>query len=117
LRKKGDDMAAKLALPLALRPFPRLALHPVRLATALALIYLVLAGGYIVYSSRIAAKIAPTLMDLERIDIETYRQARLAEGGEAGFRAAVIADLERRRDLYCPATPETAAGIPPKDLD
>ena len=56
-------------------------------------------------------------MNFEKVDIQEYRNARLAEGGEAGFRAAVISDLQRRRDEHCPATPETAAGIPPKDLD
>lgn len=50
-------------------------------------------------------------MNFERLDIESYRKARLAEGGEAGFRAAVIADLEERRDKYCPATNESAPGI------
>jgi len=68
LRKKGDELAAKLALPLALRPLPRVALQPWRLATLLALIYALLAGGYIVYSSKLAASIAPTLLALERME-------------------------------------------------
>ena len=33
----------------------------------------------------------------------SYRADRLAEGGAKGFRRAVVNDLERRRDLYCPA--------------
>jgi hypothetical protein len=44
---------------------------------------------------------------LEAVDMATYRAARLAEGGAKGFRRAVVRDLERRRDLYCPIDPET----------
>lgn len=40
-------------------------------------------------------------MSLEAIDIAPYREAMLAVGGPDGFKAAVIADLERRRDLHC----------------
>ena len=40
-------------------------------------------------------------IQLELVDIPTYRERLLAEHGEAGFPAAVIADLTRRRDLYC----------------
>jgi len=39
---------------------------------------------------------------LEVVDIATYRAERLAEGGPRGFKRAVVNDLERRRDLYCP---------------
>jgi hypothetical protein len=42
---------------------------------------------------------------LELVDIETYRRELLAAAGREGFRRAVTADLERRRDLYCPAEP------------
>lgn len=38
---------------------------------------------------------------LEVVDIAAYRDGLLAEHGEGGFRAAVIADLTRRRDLHC----------------
>jgi 1-acyl-sn-glycerol-3-phosphate acyltransferase len=40
---------------------------------------------------------------LELVDIERYRAALLAAAGPAGFKRAVVADLERRRDLYSPA--------------
>lgn len=50
-------------------------------------------------------------MNLEVVDLAAYRKARLAEGGEEGFRAAVIRDLTARRDRYCPATPESAPGL------
>jgi hypothetical protein len=42
-------------------------------------------------------------MNLEVVDLGTYTRERRAEGGPEGFKRAVIADLERRRDLYCPA--------------
>jgi hypothetical protein len=44
---------------------------------------------------------------LEIVDMAAYRAARLEEGGPKGFRRAVVRDLERRRDLYCPIDPET----------
>ncbi len=44
-------------------------------------------------------------MNFEVLDIAEYRAALEAQGGD--FKAAVKADLERRRDCYCP--PETAA--------
>ena len=44
-------------------------------------------------------------MRLEAVDIAGYRNALLAEGGPKGFRRAVVRDLERRRDLYCPVEP------------
>jgi 1-acyl-sn-glycerol-3-phosphate acyltransferase len=41
---------------------------------------------------------------IERVDIAEYRAARMAEAGsEAGFKRAVVNDLNRRRDLHCPA--------------
>lgn len=58
---------------------------------------------------------------LELVRIAEYRAARAAEGagkaadaGEAadGFKAAVIADLTRRRDLHCPTLPHTSAPPP-----
>lgn len=49
-------------------------------------------------------------MRLEVEDIEVYRAARMAEGGEDGFKQAVKADLTRRRDRHCPVRPETDAG-------
>lgn len=44
---------------------------------------------------------------LEAVDIATYRDFLLAQHGEDGFRAAVIADLEQRRDRFCPRAPGT----------
>jgi hypothetical protein len=52
-------------------------------------------------------------MNLEVVDIAAYNAARLAEGGgPKGFRRAVVADLERRRDELCPPGPTVAAGPP-----
>lgn len=53
----------------------------------------------------------PVGMRLENVDLAAYRQELLSGAGEEGFRQAVIDDLTRRRDLYCPlAAPEAAAG-------
>jgi hypothetical protein len=42
-------------------------------------------------------------MNLEVVDIDSFRAARMEDGGgPRGFRRAVASDLERRRDLYCP---------------
>jgi hypothetical protein len=56
----------------------------------------------------------------ECLDIPAYRQGLLAEGGAKGFRRAVVADLERRRDLHCwpdpadrPGTGSPAARVSP----
>jgi hypothetical protein len=49
----------------------------------------------------------PIRLRLEVVDMAAYRAARLEEGGPKGFRRAVVRDLERRRDLYCPIDPET----------
>jgi 1-acyl-sn-glycerol-3-phosphate acyltransferase len=47
-------------------------------------------------------------MRLEVVDIDPYREARMQEGGgPRGFRRAVAQDLEKRRDAYCPVTPES----------
>lgn len=48
-------------------------------------------------------------MRLEVVDIEEFRNARLAEAGPRGFRRAVVNDLEQRRDRHCPTTPESDA--------
>jgi hypothetical protein len=48
---------------------------------------------------------------LEVLDMEEYRAARLAEGGHKGFRRAVVNDLQRRRDLYCPVDAETDGAV------
>ncbi len=49
-------------------------------------------------------------MRMEVVDIASYREARMEEGGgPRGFRRAVAQDLERRRDTYCPVTPESNA--------
>ncbi len=44
-------------------------------------------------------------MRMELVDISAYRAALMAAAGPAGFKRAVIADLERRRDLNCPCGP------------
>lgn len=44
-------------------------------------------------------------MRLELVDIASYRAELLARAGTAGFKRAVIEDLERRRDLFCPCQP------------
>ena len=42
-------------------------------------------------------------MNFETVDIAAYREERTREaGGPAGFKRAVVADLERRRDAHCP---------------
>lgn len=43
-------------------------------------------------------------MNLEVVDIASYREAQMAraDSGREAFKRAVIEDLERRRDLYCP---------------
>jgi hypothetical protein len=41
-------------------------------------------------------------LNLEVVDIAAYREGLLAGAGAQGFKRAVIEDLERRRDLYCP---------------
>ncbi len=38
---------------------------------------------------------------LESLEIAPYREHFLATAGQRGFKHAVVADLERRRDLYC----------------
>jgi len=44
-------------------------------------------------------------MRLELVDIAAYRAALLANAGAAGWKRAVVEDLERRRDLLCPCAP------------
>ncbi len=39
---------------------------------------------------------------LEIVDIRAYREELMAKAGQAGFKRAVIADLEHRRDTLCP---------------
>jgi 1-acyl-sn-glycerol-3-phosphate acyltransferase len=41
-------------------------------------------------------------MLIENLDLATYRERLLVEAGEPGFHKAVIDDLTRRRNLYCP---------------
>ncbi len=52
-------------------------------------------------------------MNLELVDIATYRADMMARGHgrTGGFRRAVVEDLERRRDLLCP-TEESLLGAP-----
>jgi len=53
----------------------------------------------------------PIRLRLEIVDMAGYRAARLEEAGAKGFRRAVTRDLERRRDLYCPADAETDGAV------
>ncbi|MFQ5680066.1 MAG: hypothetical protein ACE5HP_11485 [Gemmatimonadota bacterium] len=48
-------------------------------------------------------------MCLEAVEIPAYREARLAEGGTVAFKGAVIRDLARRRDRFCPVRDDTSA--------
>lgn len=48
----------------------------------------------------------------EVVDIPGYRAALLERHGVDGFKAAVIADLTRRRDACCPASPRPPAPGP-----
>lgn len=51
-------------------------------------------------------------MNLEIVDIGTYRDEQMAAAGNPrGFKRAVVTDLERRRDLYCP--PEEPPAVSP----
>ncbi len=47
----------------------------------------------------------------ECVDLATYRAEFDEAGTPRAFKRAVIADLERRRDLHCPATEETGKPI------
>lgn len=50
-------------------------------------------------------------MNFEFVDIAAYRAGKLAEGGtDAGFKKAVVADLEARRDRHCPTVANRARG-------
>lgn len=52
-------------------------------------------------------------MRLERLEIDQYRRELLAAaGGPAQFKRAVAADLDRRRDLYCPPLERASAADP-----
>lgn len=44
-------------------------------------------------------------MRLECIDIQKYRDKILGHSGYDGFKNAVVTDLERRRNLFCPVKP------------
>jgi hypothetical protein len=45
-------------------------------------------------------------MRIELVDIARYRDELLARAGPRGFKRAVVADLERRRDTICPPLAE-----------
>lgn len=47
-------------------------------------------------------------MNLERIDIASYRQELLRTASPIGLKRAIVVDLERRRDANCPAEPLAA---------
>ena len=49
-------------------------------------------------------------MNLELLDLGAYRRQLMAQAGPEGFKRAVIEDLERRRDLYCPIEQESGPG-------
>jgi hypothetical protein len=53
-------------------------------------------------------------MRLQVLDVAAYRAEILAAAGHTGWKRGVVADLERRRDLYCPCGPhgEAAADAP-----
>ncbi len=44
---------------------------------------------------------------VESLDIAAYRESIQEDAGDIGFKRAVIADLEHRRDILCPTTPIT----------
>ena len=46
-------------------------------------------------------------MSFELLDVAAYRERLLAEAGEHGFRAAVVADLEERLARHCPVRDDT----------
>lgn len=52
-----------------------------------------------------------TRIRLEDVDIAEYRAALIDSAGDDGFKKAVIADLERRRDHYAPTEEKVAAGL------
>ena len=41
-------------------------------------------------------------MGLQEVDIAAYRSSIMQKAGSQGFKAAVVEDLESRRDRYCP---------------
>jgi hypothetical protein len=45
---------------------------------------------------------------VEDVEISEYRETLMKQSGPDGFKKAVIADLERRRDLYCPTEAKLA---------
>jgi hypothetical protein len=49
----------------------------------------------------------------EELDIGEYRGHLLAEHGAGGFKRALKADLDRRRELHAPTTRESSAEPPP----
>lgn len=42
------------------------------------------------------------IMRLESLDLESYREEMVRRAGSDGFKRAVVEDLTRRRDRYCP---------------
>ena len=45
---------------------------------------------------------------LEAVELSTYRAAIMARAGEEGFKKAVMADLDRRRDLLAPTDQDSS---------
>ncbi len=54
---------------------------------------------------------------MEILDIQAYREVLGSHADPADFKAAVIADLTRRRDLYCPAAAPLAPAMLPRADD
>ncbi|MEW6337228.1 MAG: hypothetical protein ACOY3Y_07660 [Acidobacteriota bacterium] len=50
-------------------------------------------------------------LTLELLDVAWYREIMLHRGGEEGFKKAVIADLQERRDRYCPPGPRESLSL------
>jgi len=56
-------------------------------------------------------------LNLECLDIAEYRAEMEADTTCRSFKRAVIKDMERRRDLHCPATPETGKPVTAEEFE
>jgi hypothetical protein len=50
-------------------------------------------------------------LTLELLDVAWYREIMLHRGGEEGFKRAVVADLQERRDRHCPPGPRESLSL------